>query len=120
MLHVEDDPDVLDLVEDTLNGRYTLQSARTLEEARSILHGVRFDIAILDLALPDGSGRDLVPLLRERGSQVIVFTAQDPDAELASEVDALLVKSRSSLPGLVETLERLLHGKATVAQESQA
>ena len=120
VLHVEDDPDVLELVESTLAGRYNLQSARTLAEARALLAHAGFDIAILDLALPDGSGRDLVPLLRERGSQVLVFTAQDADAELAAEVDALLVKSRSSLPGLVDTLETLLQRKTGASQESQA
>lgn len=117
VLHVEDDPDVLELVDDSLAGRYNLQSARTLAEARAILDHTGFDIAILDLALPDGSGRDLVPLLRERGSQILVFTAQDSDADLAGEVDALLVKSRSSLPGLVETLDRLLQEKSPSPQE---
>lgn len=120
VLHVEDDPDVIELVEDTLAGRYNLQSARTLAEARAMLAQSGFDIAILDLALPDGSGRDLVPLLRERGSRVLVFTAQDSDAELAGEVDALLVKSRSTLPGLVKTLDKLLRQKATLSKEAKA
>ena len=120
VLHVEDDPDVLELVENTLAGRYVLQSARSLHEARAILEGSAFDIAILDLALPDGSGRDLVPLLRERGSQVLVFTAQDAEADIARDVDALLVKSRSSLPGLLETLDRLLQEKAAPVQKSPA
>ena|SRR3712207_5447117 len=41
--------------------------ARTLEEGRTLLRGSEpFDVAVLDLTLPDGDGTDLLAELRQR------------------------------------------------------
>jgi CheY-like chemotaxis protein len=106
VLHVEDDPDVLAIVADALEGRFHLDSAQTLAEARSRLRCSKYDIVILDVALPDGSGKELLTELRD--TLVLVFSAQDSEADLANRADAMLTKSRTSLAGLVDTLDRLL------------
>lgn len=113
VLHVEDDPDVLAIVADALGSRYSLHPARTLAEARQQLGARPFDVVILDVSLPDGSGRDLVGEIRAHHTPILVFTAQDSDAALAHEVDDVLVKSRASLEGLAERLDRLLDNART-------
>lgn len=118
VLHVEDDPDVLDLIENALAGRYSLQSAKTLEEARGILDHFKFDVAIVDFALPDGSGRELVPLLRKQGAHILVFTAQDTDQSVTDEVDGVFIKSRSSLDGLVSAIDGLLGQQPSATGET--
>ncbi|MBK8972833.1 MAG: sigma-54-dependent Fis family transcriptional regulator [Hahellaceae bacterium] len=42
---------------------HTAQCAATLEEARQLIVGTRFDLAILDLMLPDGSGLQIMESL---------------------------------------------------------
>lgn len=118
VLHVEDDPDVLDLVENALAGRYSLQSAKSLENARGILEHFRFDAAIVDFALPDGSGRELIPLLRRQGAHILVFTAQDTDQSVTAEVDGVFIKSRASLEGLVSAIDRLLGQQPSTTGEN--
>lgn len=111
ILHVEDDPDVVSIVADALGGRYAHDAALTLAEARKALAAGHYDIAILDFALPDGNGAELIAELREAGTPIVVFTAQDAGADPGAPVDALLVKSRASLTTLVETLDRLVAQK---------
>lgn len=106
VLHVEDDPDLLAIVADALEGRFHLDSAQTLVEARTKLRGRDYDIVILDVALPDGSGEELLTELGD--TLVLVFSAQDSDQILASRADAILTKSRASLSSVVDTLDRLL------------
>jgi DNA-binding response OmpR family regulator len=68
VLVVDDQHDVIEWVEDALerNLDCRLTTAASVEEARRILGEEAVDLLIVDLKLPDGSGADLLPLLRER------------------------------------------------------
>jgi DNA-binding response OmpR family regulator len=85
--------------------------ARTLEEGRAeIRDGGPFDVAVLDLALPDGLGTDLVPEIRDRhpGTRVVVLSARDDVDEVASKAgaDAAMPKE-TPLPEIISSLRRL-------------
>jgi len=64
----------------------------------------RLDVAVLDLALPDGDGRDLIGELRRRnaGISVMVLTAtigpRHLDEILTTGADAVLHKAASPRP----------------------
>lgn len=110
VLHVDDDPDILAVVVAALGPATDLTPARSLEEARASLARERPDLVILDLGLPDGHGLDLLPELSlpDGGTiPVVVYSAQEMDAELASSVDAVLTKSRMSLTQLGRTVQSL-------------
>lgn len=67
ILCVEDGLDTIEILEATLRG-YDLRIARSLAEAERILSGSpRFQLILLDIELPDGSGLDLF------GRQTAVF-----------------------------------------------
>jgi CheY-like chemotaxis protein len=110
VLHVEDDPDMLRLVASAFDGRAQVYSTPSVEEARASLLRYRFDAVVLDIAMADGSGLELVSVIRNRNpdAPIVVFTAQDSEAEAEQSVDAVLVKSRASLDRLVETVEKLM------------
>ncbi|MDO4281513.1 MAG: response regulator transcription factor [Peptococcaceae bacterium] len=57
----------------------TIATASSLAEARPLLSGRRYDLLILDVNLPDGSGLDLLRQLRESGdaTPVMLLTAND-------------------------------------------
>ena len=111
VLHVDDDPDLRQLVVEAFGSRCRLVSAESLAAARDQLKATRPALVILDVGLPDGSGLDLLPELTDEAGRpipVVVFSAQAFDnAALTEAVDAVLVKSRSSLDQLIGTVRGL-------------
>jgi two-component system response regulator PilR (NtrC family) len=67
--------DILSLVLEDFG--YQVDEAETLEEARSKLETQEYDLALVDLRLPDGSGMELVRELKKKGqdTEVIIITA---------------------------------------------
>ncbi|MBT0668019.1 CHASE3 domain-containing protein [Novosphingobium profundi] len=111
VLHVEDDPDVVKVIDAALEGRAVVISANSLEAARRALAEHRFDLAVLDLELADGNGTSLLPDLTSAGNgpvPVVIFSAQDADPEVADRVEAYLTKARTPISDLVATVEALV------------
>lgn len=104
VLHVDDDPDMLRVVSGVFDGMANVRSTPSLDEARAAILRMHFDAVVLDIGMEEGSGLELVPLLRRNGSRtpIVVFTAQDTTVDQMEGVDAVLVKSRATLDNLVE------------------
>ncbi len=113
ILHVDDDPDMLRIVVSLFKGRAQVHSTPSVIEARASIRRYPFDAVILDIGMADGSGLDLIPLIRARGrAGVAVFTAQDADPAAVAAADAVLVKSKASLDQLAsEVLALAAHAK---------
>ena len=90
--------------------------AGSLAEARSLAAAVRFDVAVLDLGLPDGNGADLIGEVREfnSGAAVLVLSASLHPANLerATEAGADEILDKLAMPGeLIGAMRRLGTGK---------
>ncbi|NJN66491.1 MAG: response regulator [Chloroflexaceae bacterium] len=108
ILHVEDDVDVFEVISTMLHDMADTFHARGLQEAKSRLEREMFNLIILDLSLPDGSGLDLLPILYNPSRPpvpVIIFSAREVNRETAQKVVAVLVKSRTTNQELVETIK---------------
>ncbi len=80
LLLVEDDLGLGSALRDHLRADgHTLDWMETLADARACLEAVPYDLALLDLGLPDGAGLDLLRWLRagSRALPVIILTARD-------------------------------------------
>ncbi|HET9469887.1 MAG TPA: response regulator, partial [Usitatibacter sp.] len=110
VLHVEDDPDIQRVAATIAADFAGFEFAGTLQEARRRLGARFFDLVLLDLNLPDGSGWDLVPAARrlDPPPRIVVFSVEDVSAEQAKLVDAVLLKSCTSNEKLLQTLRDLL------------
>jgi PAS domain S-box-containing protein len=110
ILHVEDDADLLEVVGAIIEQAADVERAQDLAEAREQLARRHFDLVILDLALPDGSGMELLPLLGSLSppTPVIIFSAHEVDGPVASRVASVLVKSQTSNRELVERIQAVL------------
>lgn len=114
ILHIEDDFDLQKVVSVILQDVAHLVHAKNIEDARQKLADETFDLVLLDLGLPDGYG---VELLSEINSPdrppipVVVFSAQELSADLAREVAATLIKSRTSNQSLLDTIKSLIVNK---------
>ncbi len=95
ILHVEEDESVLDVMSMGLGTDVSIESARSLTEARKILAQSQFDVVILDLTLPDGSGIDLLQDIPAQ-TAVIVFSAAEIGRDVRARVTAAVTKTRSS------------------------
>ena len=77
VLVVDDEPNIRRLVEKELgNERRRITTTGTAREARALFNQETFDLALLDMRLPDGSGLDLLVDFQERAPevQVIIIT----------------------------------------------
>jgi DNA-binding NarL/FixJ family response regulator len=113
------------LVEDQADFRHLMQAllarqpdlevvaqASSLAEARGRAAMVRFDVAVLDLGLPDGNGADLIADLRGANpdAAVLVLSASlDPASlERAAEAGANEIMDKLATPGeLIGAIRRL-------------
>lgn len=110
VLHVEDDPDILRVIDAMLVEQCELTAATTLAAARAALLRQEFDLVLLDVGLPDGSGLELLDTIehRVRPPRVVIFSAQDVSPADAGRVQAALVKSRTSNEELVRFLRETM------------
>lgn len=94
-----------------------VDQAGSLAEARSYAAAARFDVAVLDLGLPDGNGVDLIAELRRAnpGTAVLVLSASlDPTSlQRAAEAGADEIMDKFATPGeVVGAIRRLGTGEA--------
>lgn len=106
VLHVEDDEDMLTVMSAGLGQDIAITFARNVQEARFELRQKRFDLVILDLTLPDGSGADLLRAIPS-GTPVIILSASEVDEHLAATVTAAVTKTRTSEIAIAELVRRL-------------
>ena len=82
VLLVEDDPNISRLLEIYLARDFDIRRAGTAQDAMEAIAANSFDIALLDITLPDRPGWDLLTLLRNKhpATKILVMTGR-PDAE---------------------------------------
>lgn len=112
ILHVEDDPDIVQLVSALLDGMVDLTYADSLRDAREQLAETVFDLVILDLGLADGSGIDLLDELKGC-CPIVIFSAQAPNREITAHVAAALTKSKAGNEQLLGTIKTILNLQET-------
>jgi DNA-binding response OmpR family regulator len=104
ILHIEDDPDIIRLVQAMLDDTWEVIPAASVSEGRSRLMDEYFDLVLLDINLPDGSGLDLLPDIRALKYPVAVFAERVPADTSLDAFDATIVKSKTTRAGLLKTL----------------
>lgn len=111
VLHIEDDEDTLQIVSNLLEKMAIITPVKTIKEAKENLGNQDFDLAILDLLLPDGNGVELLGPLAEHGIPVIVFARSSLEPQFANQVHQVLIKSETSPQKLLEMISGFLNIK---------
>jgi DNA-binding NarL/FixJ family response regulator len=93
-----------------------ISEAARVHDALEIVQALRFDLALIDLGLPDGSGVDVVSALREHqpDAQSVVVTIHDDDEHLFPALQAgaygyILKEQAREL--ITEQLQRISQGE---------
>ena len=93
LLLLEDDPGLIDGLAYTLKKEgYELTVARTVQDARTLLFHQKkeFDLLLLDVALPDGTGYEICEQIRRSGNQapILFLTAADEEMNIIRGLDS--------------------------------
>jgi CheY-like chemotaxis protein len=118
ILHVDDDPDIRLLISASLQDfGYFVATAGTKAEAMELAKRWKFDLSILDVRLPDGTGIELCQEILHLQPKIPVLYysayASDEEQEAALSVagDAYLKKPVSA-EVLEKTIDELLNRSA--------
>jgi DNA-binding response OmpR family regulator len=132
---VEDDPALSRvLVDNLVLDGFDVRHATTAGEAVKAASEFHPDLVLLDVGLPDGSGFDLCPVLRRRGSAaVIMLTARGQKADMVKglnlgaddyvtkpfDIEELLARVHAVLRRARAEIESLVLGDVRVDLQSQ-
>lgn len=89
ILYVEDDLSLIDGLQYTLeNSGYSVDNARTVQQALALFKSNLYHLLLLDVTLPDGSGFDICKEVRGTSSVPIIFlTASDQEISVVKGLD---------------------------------
>ena len=113
ILHVEDDADIIQVTQTLVEDSADYVYANNLAQARMLLSQQRFDIVLLDLGLPDGSGLELLAQIPQPKTRIVIFSGQEPIDVLPEAVSAILTKSKTSNESLLATLKAIMYIQET-------
>ncbi len=119
ILLLEDLPEIRawlsSLVQQVFPDAHISEAAR-VHDAIGLVSAIRFDLALVDLGLPDGSGVDVVTALREHQpeTQSVIVTIHDDDEHLFPALQAgafgyILKEQAREL--IIEQLQRISQGE---------
>jgi CheY-like chemotaxis protein len=108
ILHVDDDPDIRLLMAGSLQEfGYRVVTAGTVAEALELAKEFRFDLCILDVRLPDGTGIELCQQLRKLQPGVpIVYYSAYADEEAQQQALSVCGDAYLKKPVSAEELEQ--------------
>ena len=87
---IDDDPLICELIADALgNSGATVQCARRGRSGRKLLTGKRFDLAIIDVVLPDASGIALAAIAANENTPVLFITGHTSATARLKQYDLL-------------------------------
>lgn len=83
LLILDDNPEILDMITESLSiaGFSHLTRAASKKEALELLEREAFDLAILDIMLPDGSGFEVLRHIRQKSDMPVLFLSAVSDIE---------------------------------------
>jgi CheY-like chemotaxis protein len=118
ILHVEDDADVRAITAAVVQEIAVVTAVESIAEAKAQLAQATFDLVLLDISLPDGSGLELLPVIANcttPPTPVLIFSAQDLPLAAAVQGPAALIKSRTSNKQFVDTILSVIQRQPKLA-----
>jgi DNA-binding NtrC family response regulator len=110
ILHVETDWDLSQMLSMALHDHADLIVAPTLEDASIMLEEEKFDLVLLDVEMPDGSGLSLMPKFDALELPVVVLSANEDISAIEGRASDVFIKSKTPeaeiVKGVLKALEK--------------
>ncbi len=109
VLHVEDDVDFAKLVSLQISNWVSMDLATDLATANRKIRENHYDLILLDLFLPDGSGETLWESLHlaQADVPIIILSGHEVPRRLANNVAAVLIKDETTIQRIISTLQHI-------------
>ena len=109
ILHVEDYDDFSSVITAILKNRYEIDTAGSVYEAKQKLSSHSYDILILDIALPDGSGWEVVEMASNVNTAIktVIISNYEVTSQNAQKADSVMSKATFSHVSFVELIDEL-------------
>jgi len=111
ILFIEDEVDLIEVIANLLQSDANVIGATNISEAKRELANRKFDLVILDLLLPDGSGVDILPEISKSNTPIIVFSAYELPSKFTPYVIKALMKSKTSPHDFLQIIKNSLFNK---------
>ncbi|MBT4543628.1 MAG: response regulator, partial [Alphaproteobacteria bacterium] len=111
ILHIEDDPDLCEIMGAMIGNKLHFESASTVHFARQKIYSQLYDLIILDPGMPDGNALELLEVIKQTmnaSTPVIIYSSSEIDKKIAAIVDRVLLKSKNSNEDLLLIIESLI------------
>ncbi len=124
ILIVDDDPSVLQLVEDVLSLNYEVEGLADPRQALELLDHEHFDIVLVELGMPQLDGFELIRRIRSQpGGQALPIIAMSAFDQLRERVENVPVDAVVSKPFSIEkledTIEQVISRRCAVGNPNQ-
>jgi putative two-component system response regulator len=120
ILCVDDMPENLMLLGSLLEDYFDVRLAKSAEMALSLLIGVRVDLILLDIVMPEMSGFEFLNLLRSRDSvnqkTPVIFVTSHADLDIIGKAIKLGAKDYIVKPIKADTLFKKIDGVIGIPQ----
>ena len=117
ILHVEDDPDFRTYIRLILEDIADIDQASTLKQAQELSTQNQYDVVLLDLTLPDGSGMTILEDFKINRPEIpVVIFSSDSVTDDVAHVTKAFQKGYFSERNLVEAIIVLITGNLTKNQ----
>jgi putative two-component system response regulator len=120
ILCVDDMPENLMLLGSLLEDYFDVRLAKSAEMALSLLVGVRVDLILLDIVMPEMSGFEFLNLLRSRDSMnqktPVIFVTSHADLDIIGKAIKLGAKDYIVKPIKADTLFKKIDGVIGIPQ----
>jgi len=110
VLHIEDDPDISNIVTTILQDICDTDISDTVARAKQLLTNIKYDLIILDLSLKDGSGYEVLSFLEENSFRIpiVILSVDEPKENVSKNIAASLIKTKVSNQDLLEKIVSIL------------
>lgn len=121
ILHIEDDKDLIYMVKMLFINDAIIEPAYSLKEGKDKLNNHSYDLVLLDMLLPDGSGSEILPCIdseTKKSIPVVIFTIKEDVKQCNLDVDHVLIKTLTPEQDLLGAIKSIINKKKN-AQFSQ-
>jgi DNA-binding response OmpR family regulator len=112
VLIVEDEPLIVDVLEETLEQEYRVSSATTVGQALALLQSAHVDVVLVDSVLPDGSGAEVARVAETLGATVIGMSGYPDDMDNQQRSQRLYLCKPFGPGALLSAVESALHNRS--------